>query len=412
MVFRASVMVGFILVALPALGDKTTPLTKAELSQIFVAGCMYERYGPGSRPELVKQDWYSHFLNGTRLEISELDVVVVSLFGSKEIFRSPVRKLRSFDNERVPHVGSLCALTATGEPCRFSIELPSSAWTTETRLSVRVVGGRAYRKATNLHDSGHLITFFTNETTPKIMAAFKKDPSLFKITTSQGMTPLLIACGAADESVVKFMAANGCSYTAKGKLGQDAMYIAAGGGDTRTLDLLLSKGLKVNTWLPKSTRTPLMQAIALRQIDSMKWLLAHGANPNMIDNRGWPVINYVVQSGSLEMLKILSKSADKHFQDTKGFGWMHYATARKEFLPYLVSIGLSVNDAPKPNKITPLMTAAGQGRLDSALWLVEHGANIYAKDAFGRSVFDFAKSSNTLGTDRFFREKVAKYLKK
>lgn len=55
---RAPVMVGFFLIALPALGDKTTPLTKAELSQIFVVGCMYERYGPGSRPEFVKQDWY------------------------------------------------------------------------------------------------------------------------------------------------------------------------------------------------------------------------------------------------------------------------------------------------------------------------------------------------------------------
>lgn len=412
MVFRHWLSMALILTALPALADKTSLLTKAELAQISVMGANYVRYSDGATPDMVHQDWVCDFFNGSRLEISELDVVVVSLLGRKEVYRSPVKKLKLFDNDRVPHRGSLCPLTRMGEPCTFSIEIPSSCWTTETRLGLLVLGGRAHRNATNLHDAGHLISYFTNEETPKIMAAFKKDRSLFKFKSDEGMTPLLLACANADLPLVKFMAANGCSYKAKGKKGHDAMFLAAVGTDTKTLDHLLKQGFSVNTALPQSGRTPLMKAISAWQPNSVKWLLDHGANPNALDKRGNPVLSYVLGADSLDMLKILAKYANIRFHDRSGYGWMHYGTNKVGFLPYLVSLGLNVNDAAKPYNTTPLMTAAQTGKFDAAIWLLEHGANLYAKDVKGRSVFDYAKQSNTLRTDRFFRERIAKFIKK
>ncbi|MHB8637685.1 MAG: ankyrin repeat domain-containing protein [Fimbriimonadaceae bacterium] len=69
----------------------------------------------------------------------------------------------------------------------------------------------------------------------------------------------------------------------------------------------------------------------------------------------------------------------------------------------LLRLGLDVNDAAPGSKITPLMFAALSGRNWLAKWLISKGAKVDAVDSRGQTVFDYAKKSNTLNTDRFFR---------
>ena len=102
---------------------------------------------------------------------------------------------------------------------------------------------------------------------------------------------------------------------------------------------------------------------------------------------------------------LLTYKADVHCHTKDGLGLIQIALPNPLFLPKLLAAGVPVDDPNPKNKQTSLMTAA-YSQSGSTKWLLDHGANINARDSEGRSVFDYAKMSNTLNTDRFFREAI------
>ena len=121
-----------------------------------------------------------------------------------------------------------------------------------------------------------------------------------------------------------------------------------------------------------------------------------------------PPAYYAVRQGNIEGLDLLAKAGGDLKYHKDYYGLMHLA-ARSNDVPVLAklaALGLSVDDAQAPSGFTPLMAAAGSGANASAVWLLQHGASLSGRDQAGRSVLDYARRSNTLGIDAFFRRAV------
>lgn len=73
------------------------------------------------------------------------------------------------------------------------------------------------------------------------------------------------------------------------------MQCAAAKGETQAMAKLLELGANVNR-LDGNGATPAHAAIFGHQLESFRWLLAHGADPSMRDRNGLTVIQYLTNN--------------------------------------------------------------------------------------------------------------------
>ncbi|CAM0958108.1 unnamed protein product [Alopecurus aequalis] len=142
---------------------------------------------------------------------------------------------------------------------------------------------------------------------------------------------------------------------------------AAGEGHCGIVELLLSRGIDVN--LDSARGTPLHVAAMLKQHGTVKILLEHRANPNIVKLDLTPlrlVLVDPIPSASLLCMKLLIKAgADVNFVDTCGYTTVIFAV--KHSLPTLMKCLLDAGANPNiPDEFgrTPIEYAAFSGRRD------------------------------------------------
>jgi ankyrin repeat protein len=304
------------------------------------------------------------------------------------------------------------ALCTTEMPCTFTFIVPSHLWTTDSELDVIVVDSKGITDEHDLHDFGNLISFMLWHREADVEAAFLKDPSLFKTHDSVGTNVALVAAGQGTPALVDFMLKHGVNAHELGGEDADLLCCAIRENDPKMLTHIVKLGFPVNERIGKWGVTPLMSAVAAACPESVRWLLARGADPNAHNvNHGTPlslsIANRMIGSDAI-FDQLIAAKADIHYRFPDGRNMLDFAIQKRDSvsLEKLVDLGLNVNDKMPGTKTTPLMVAAENGDNVLAKWIISKGGDVKAVDAKGQTVFDYAKRSNTLNTDRFFREET------
>lgn len=142
--------------------------------------------------------------------------------------------------------------------------------------------------------------------------------------------------------------------------------------------------------------TLLMSAVAYDDIEAVKLLLQHRANPNLADSDGRLPIEMAAFFGNpaiVDMLLEYHRKAPRTLSSAPTVVKAAVLGGNLEIVSKVIAAGANVNGANPKDGITPLMLAAGAGRLDIVRRLLAAGANPLAVDAGlqgYRSALDYA----------------------
>jgi ankyrin repeat protein len=227
---------------------------------------------------------------------------------------------------------------------------------------------------------------------------------------ANGITPLLMAITNDHVEMARYLIDQGASVTAVDWYGRTPLWAAV---ETRNMDVdsstfengvdrapvlelikvMIAKGVDVNartketppirrqmlhvtgdlSWVDFTGQTPFLRAALAADLDVMRLLLAHGADPKI------PVF-----AGTTALMA------------AAGVNWVVDQTtdggpaARLEAVKLCYDLGMSVNDVNSMG-ITALMGAANRGSDDIIEFLVSKGAKLDAKDNEGRTPLTWAE---------------------
>jgi len=219
-------------------------------------------------------------------------------------------------------------------------------------------------------------------------------------TSEYGWTPLLTATNNRHYKLALYLSERGANVNASNKGAWTPLYLATDnrnieGGDfpvpkpdmdhLEFIRILLEQGADPNARVKDNTLT--------RTIFTMQWFFENGATAFI----------RAAQSGDVELMKLLLRhGADPklatNFGDTAllaaaGIGWVegvtyeHSAKHNLEAIQMLVELGLDVNASNHDGR-TPLMGAALKGRNEVIQYLVDHGARLETRDNGNRDSDD------------------------
>lgn len=102
----------------------------------------------------------------------------------------------------------------------------------------------------------------------------------------QSLTLLHVAAAGGHTAIVELLLTNGLDVRLKTHKGYTALHYAVAGNHQEVAELLISKGIDVNTE-PGKVDSPLHWAVRGQHKDMVDWLLARGANPNADGGGSW-----------------------------------------------------------------------------------------------------------------------------
>lgn len=253
------------------------------------------------------------------------------------------------------------------------------------------------------------------------------------------MTPLMFAAREDDLESARILIAAGADVNAAGADGKDALGLALFNGSYDVASLLIDNHANVNH-ADVQRFTPLFWAVDRRNMETapnfpwmvttdplpviQKLLEAH-ANPNAVINstprarmrEGSPRIVFATAlmraafAGDLELVKLLlAHGADPHIQSSdrestlmaacglayiNGYHRQHSPAERLDVVRLMVDMGEDVNHADSYG-ITPLMAAANLGDINIVRYLIDKGADLGAHDLGKKNDGNFGSSIEPL----------------
>src|SRR5215472_7394614 len=253
------------------------------------------------------------------------------------------------------------------------------------------------------------------------------------------MTALMFAAREDDLESARILIQAGADVNAFGGDGKDALGLALFDGSYAVASLLIDSHANVNH-ADAQRFTPLFWAVDRRNMETapnFPWmvttdsfpliqkLLDAGANPNALVNNtprarmreGSPRIVYATSlmraafAGDIELVKLLlAHGADPHIQSSdrettlmaacglafiNGYHRQRPSTERLEVVKLLVDLGEDVNHADSYG-ITPLMAAANFGDINIVRYLIDKGADLSAHDLGKKNDGNFGSSVEPL----------------
>ncbi len=253
------------------------------------------------------------------------------------------------------------------------------------------------------------------------------------------MTPLMFAARENDLESARILIGAGADVNAVGADGKDALGLALFNGSYDVASLLIDSHANVNH-ADAQRFTPLFWAVDRRNMETapnfpwmvttdplplIKKLLDAGANPNALINNtprarmreGSPRIVYATAlmraafAGDIELVKLLlAHGADPHIQSSdrettlaaacglafiNGYHRQRPSAERLETVKLMVDLGEDVNHADGYG-ITPLMAAANLGDINIVRYLIDKGADLRAHDLGKKNDGNFGSSVEPL----------------
>jgi len=182
-----------------------------------------------------------------------------------------------------------------------------------------------------------------------------------------GWTPLYLATDNRISKVAIFPCRNR-TWTTSNTLNSSSIAAPSQMPDQR--QNTLTRTIFTMQWFFESGATPFVRAGQSSDIELMKVLLAHGADPKAATDHGDTALTAAAGIGWVE-----------------GVTYEHSAKANLETIKMLLDLGLDPNGTNRDGR-APLMGAAMKGRNEVVQFLVDHGAKLETRDKGSRDSED------------------------
>ena len=210
----------------------------------------------------------------------------------------------------------------------------------------------------------------------------------------RGPSPLSLAARQGHKDVVELLLARGAMVNPRSRWAPPPLYCAAQGGHAELVELLLRKGATLD---PRKTGgwSALCAASRAGSIPTIEVLLAAGARVNELHQDGRTALHGAADGGKPEAVEfLLARGADVDAADAEGRTPLHLAVHNgdRKVVLQLLGAGAKLN-VQEAAGLTPLMVAASYDP-DLVQVLLEAGAAVGLRDAYGRAAIHFAARAN------------------
>ncbi|XP_033632864.1 poly [ADP-ribose] polymerase tankyrase-1-like [Asterias rubens] len=223
-------------------------------------------------------------------------------------------------------------------------------------------------------ESSEFLEFSKAGDLENIQALVSRNPHIVNCRDKEGRhsTPLHFAAGYNRVAVVDYLLQHGAYVHAKDKGGLVPLHNACSFGHYEVTELLIKHSAVVNAadlW----KFTPLHEAAAKGKYEICKLLLKHGADPEKKNRDGHTALD-LVKEGDQDVQDLLRGDAALLEAAKKG----NLVRVQKLVTPD----NINCRDSQGRNS-TPLHLAAGYNNVEVADYLLEHGADVNARDKGG-----------------------------
>lgn len=207
------------------------------------------------------------------------------------------------------------------------------------------------------------------------------------------VVPLTLAVKHRHHAIVQYLLERGADANVSGVFGQMPLHLAS---EPEIAGLLLEHGAEPDV-LDQRGGTPLQIAAANGKTAMIKFLLEHGAAVDLPNEEGGTPLMAACTHGESRAVKLLVEAgADVNHRGHSNRTPLHQAVqgnqkARTTIIGQLLSAGADIN-ATDDAGYTPLMDACyNDGSVGIVQTLLDHGADVNVKGMFGRTAWSIAR---------------------
>lgn len=211
--------------------------------------------------------------------------------------------------------------------------------------------------------------------------------SLEKKGYEMTLKDLLVAASAGDVESIELFNAAGVEIDGADRSGNTALIKAASAGHLQAVEKILGLGAdprQVNS----VGRDALISASARGYEDVARMLLNRGADSTIKDTEGWGALSIAAYNGHAGVVSLLSANATPAELDDALL--VSSFSGDPKVINTLLGQGANIN-ARSPESKTPLMIAAGVGKIDAVRVLLQNQANPFAVDLENKTAANLAQ---------------------